>query len=134
MTMHTSRASLMRSLRDHANRFDAESNARKRDALDRLAKRPLVADAALADYHDALLFIGAHPPDANTLKRAEAEFKRLSVFLKGERGRHTAALADRGLCRVWTRSRASRTTATDGCWCMRTAEWRWITAESRCST
>ncbi len=97
MTMNTSRASLMRSLRDHANRFDAESNARKRDALDRLAKRPLVADAALADYHDALLFIGAHPPDANTLKRVEAEFKRLSVFLKGERGRHTAALADRGL-------------------------------------
>ena len=97
MTMNTSRASLMRSLRDHANRFDAESNARKRDALDRLAKRPLVADAALADYHDALLFIGAHPPDANTLKRVEAEFKRLSVLLKGERGRHTAALADRGL-------------------------------------
>ena len=30
MTMNTSRASLMRSLRDHANRFDAESNARKR--------------------------------------------------------------------------------------------------------
>ena len=73
------------------------NRTRKRDALDRLAKRPLVADAALAEYHDALLFIGAHPPDANTLKRVEAEFKRLSVFLKGERGRHTAALADRGL-------------------------------------
>lgn len=65
--------------------------------MDRLAKLPLVADAALADYHDALLFIGAHPPDANTLKRVEAELKRLSVLLKGERGRHTAALADRGL-------------------------------------
>ena len=37
------------------------------------------------------------PPDANTLKRVEAEFKRLSVLLKGEPGRHTAALADRAL-------------------------------------
>ena len=65
--------------------------------MDRLPKLPLVAEEALADCHDALLFIGAHPPDANTLKRVEAEFKRLSVLLKGERGRHTAALDDRGL-------------------------------------
>lgn len=65
--------------------------------MDRLAKLPLVADAARADCNDALLFIGAHPPDANTLRRVEAEFKRLWVLLKGERGRHTAALDDRGL-------------------------------------
>ena len=97
MSQNASRTRLLRSLRETANRFDADSAARKRDALARLAKLPLVADAALADYADTLLFIAAHPPDADTLKQVEAEFRRLAAFLKSRRGKHPAALADRGL-------------------------------------
>ncbi|HOB66791.1 hypothetical protein [Ottowia sp.] len=97
MSQNASRTRLQRSLRETANRFDADSAARKRDALARLAKLPLVADAALADYADTLLFIAAHPHDADTLKQVEAEFRRLAAFLKSRRGKHPAALADRGL-------------------------------------
>ena len=97
MTKNTSRHSLLRTLRETANRFDTDSVSRKRDALARLAKLPLVADAALADYHDTLLFMAAHPPDAGTLKQVEAEFTRLTTLLKRQRGKHPAALAERGL-------------------------------------
>ena len=97
MTKNTSRTSLLRSLRETANRFDAESAARRRDALTRLVSLPLFMDAALADYHDTLLFAAAHPSDADSLKQVEAEFARLAAFLKAKRGKHAAALADRGL-------------------------------------
>jgi len=97
MSQNASRTRLLRSLRETANRFDADSAGRKRDALARLAKLPLAADAALADYHDTLLFIAAHPPDEAVRGMVERELRRLAVWLKARRGRHLAAWADRGM-------------------------------------
>jgi hypothetical protein len=102
-----SRTALLRTLRESANRFDADANARKRAALQSLSVLPLKADAALADYHDTLLFIAAHPPDQATLTLAEREFKRLAAFLKTLQGRHPAALDGRGMPWVDTVTRFS---------------------------
>ena len=97
MAQAPSRSALLRTLRESANRFDAESSQRKREALQRLMALPLAADAALADYHDTLLFIAAHPPDEAVRGMVERELRRLAVWLKARRGRHLAAWADRGM-------------------------------------
>jgi hypothetical protein len=97
MAMTSSRGALLHTLRECANRFDADSNLRKRDALARLAALPLKADAALADYHDTLLFIAAHPPNEALRRAVEREFRRLAAFIKPLRGRHPTAWAERGM-------------------------------------
>ncbi|MDR2153737.1 MAG: hypothetical protein LBE78_01725 [Burkholderiaceae bacterium] len=102
-----SRSALLRALRETANRFDADANARKRAALLRLAALPLKAAAALADYYDTLLFIAAHPPDTATHALVAREFKRIAAFLKALRAQPRPALADRGLPWVDTVSRFS---------------------------
>lgn len=97
MAQAPSRSALLRTLRESANRFDAESSQRKREALQRLMALPLAADAALADYHDTLLFIAAHPSDEAVRGMVERELRRLAAWLKARRGRHLAAWADRGM-------------------------------------
>ncbi len=97
MVTTLSRAALLRTLREGANRFDAESNARKQDTLRRLARLALPLDGALADYYDTLLFIAAHPPSDAVRELVEGEFHRIAALLKTKRGKHPAALADRGL-------------------------------------
>ena len=59
MPSRPSRATLLRTLHDSAARFDAASNAQRRDALRRLSALPLKADATLGAYHDTLLFLAA---------------------------------------------------------------------------
>ncbi|MDR2013445.1 MAG: hypothetical protein LBQ20_10540 [Rhodanobacter sp.] len=97
MSKSVSRGALLRILRETANRFDADSNTRKREALERMSAQLLKADALLADYHDTLLFIAAHPPDRAMHDRVEREFKRLASFLKTQRGRHPEELVGRGM-------------------------------------
>ena len=107
MPSRPSRATLLRTLHDSAARFDAASNAQRRDALRRLSALPLKADATLGAYHDTLLFLAAHPPDAATLAQVEREFRRIARFLKALRGSHPAVLAERGLPWVDTVTRFS---------------------------
>jgi hypothetical protein len=120
MKKSVSRSALLRTLRESANRFDDVSNALKRDALERLSGQPLKADAALADYHDTLLFMAAHPPDAATHVMVRREFKRIAAFLKAQRGHHPKALSDRGMPWVDTVTRFSH----DGV--------RWLMAHPHC--
>lgn len=72
-------------LRENANRFDAASSALVKSLLSQLAAMPLPATKELVDYHDYLLFISAYPGNAAILKMANAELKRMTVFLQKQR-------------------------------------------------
>ena len=133
MAQAPSRSALLRTLRESANRFDAESSQRKREALQRLMALPLAADAALADYHDTLLFIAAHPPDEAVRGMVERELRRLAVWLKARRGRHLAAWADRGMPWVDTVTRFTHD-CVRWLWGTRTARSCPIAMTSRCWT
>ena len=114
------RARLVRELRASASRFDAAATARKQLALQQLRKLPLAEDQALLDYHDALLFLAAHPSDAAMQRSIESEFARLAAFLKPRRGRHKPLLANHGLPWVDTTTRFSHD-------CL-----RWLLAHPQC--
>ena len=104
-TTPRSRADLLRALRECANRFDSDANARRRDLLRALSKQPLPSGEALADYHDVLLFTLAHPADAATLKQAEGDMARIAAQLKRLRNQRPAVPLDRGLPWVETVTR-----------------------------
>jgi hypothetical protein len=81
-----------------APRFDAgPAHDRKRRALAGVARTTLRDGATLVRYHDCLLYLLAHPSDAALARAVEAELARLARHLRQRRGRHGAALSDRGL-------------------------------------
>ena len=94
-------------LRDVAHRFDAAAHAGKCVALLKVSRTPLRDSAALPRYHALLLFLRAHPSDATLLARVEAEFRRISGFLRQRRGSHRQALDGEGLPFVDTTTRFS---------------------------
>jgi hypothetical protein len=85
--------------------FNPEAAAAKQAALARLHRVPLPGGPALAGYHDALLFLSAHPSDAAMQRLALAELRRLAAHLKARRGRHDPALHNLGLPHVATTTR-----------------------------
>ena len=87
----------LRALRAVQNHFDADARETQRKALAALASLPLPATAALADYHDSLLFLAAHTGDVDLERRVAAEFARIERFVKQRRGRIPAAWQDRGM-------------------------------------
>ena len=95
--MNKSLKSAIDRLRAALPRFDAAGHAAKHDALQRLARLPLADGAALVPYHEALLFLRAHPSDRAMLTQVEAQFRRLAAFLRAGRGRHGAHLQEQGL-------------------------------------
>jgi hypothetical protein len=84
-------------LRASAHRFDGAAHEAKREALARMSKVPLRDGAALARYHELLLFLLAHPGNPAQLARIEAELRRMAAFLRRCRGRHGAKLYGEGL-------------------------------------
>jgi hypothetical protein len=94
-------------LRDAAPRFDAEGRAAIAQALAVLAAAPLRAGEPLRQYHALLLFLRAHPPDAPTLARVEAEFTRLARFVKRLPPRLREAHVNEGLPHAPTLTRFS---------------------------
>ncbi len=87
----------LRALRAVQNHFDADGREAQRRWLAALATTALPTTAALADYHDALLFLAAHPGDADLERRVELEFARLERHTKKQRARAVAAWEDRGM-------------------------------------
>ncbi len=73
-------ASALRALRDAAYRFDDTGRAAAAQVLADLAAVPLPAGPALARYHDLLLFLRAHPPDALGLRQVESDLRHLVDF------------------------------------------------------
>jgi hypothetical protein len=86
-----------KALRAAQNKFDAAARLTQRALLDELRALPLPGSAVLADYHDSLLFMAAHPGDAALSALVEKEFKRIERFLKVFRGNRPSAWEDRGL-------------------------------------
>lgn len=86
-----------RRLRAVALRFDADGATAKREGLHRLARAPLAETASLPSLYETLLFLRAHPSDRVMLALVEAEFARLTSFLRRGRGRHGARLHEHGL-------------------------------------
>jgi hypothetical protein len=89
--------SRLRALRAVQNRFDADARETQRGLLEAIAAMPLPATAALADYHDSLLFLAAHPGDVDLERRVEREFVRIERAMKRHRSRVPAACMDRGM-------------------------------------
>lgn len=89
----------LRALRAVQNHFDAQARETQRSHLDALSKTMLPTTAALADYHDTLLFLAAHPGDADLERRVEREFARLERHAKkhARNAKATAAWEDRGM-------------------------------------
>ena len=110
----------VKALREVANRFDAEADGRKLEALRVLRRTALVPQAALLQYHDTLLFTCAHPPDAAVLTLVERELQRLSAFMKAHGRRQAPLLQNEGLPFAATLTRFSH----DGL--------RWLLAHPHC--
>lgn len=89
--------SRLRALRAVQNRFDAAARETQRGLLGAIAAMPLPASAALADYHDSLLFLAAHPGDADLERRVAREFARIERTMKRHRSSVPAACEDRGM-------------------------------------
>lgn len=100
----------LRALRDAAFRFDDGGRADVARQLASLAAKPLPAGAALARYHELLLFLRAHPPDAAALRRIEAELRRLAARVKGLPPAARERLVNEGLPHADTLTRLSHDT------------------------
>ena len=88
-------------LRTVQNKFDRDSIERQRACLGKLARVAFPLNEATAQYHDALLFLAAHPHDPGLERRVGAELARLERFLKARRReRPVAAWEDRGMAWV----------------------------------
>ena len=88
-------------LRSVQNKFDPESVERQRACLGQLARLAFPLSEATAQYHDGLLFLAAHPHDAELERSVAAELARLERFLKSCRhGRPVPAWADQGMAYV----------------------------------
>lgn len=61
---------------------DDAAHAAKRAALQRVAALRPTPGPALVAYHDALLFLAAHPSDAALLRLVQREFVRIASFLR----------------------------------------------------
>ena len=71
-----------KTLRDIANRFDAESCALKISILKDMALNRIPFTGALSSYYETLLFIMAFPSDKKIFDLAEREVLRLAEILK----------------------------------------------------
>jgi hypothetical protein len=90
-------AAALRALRDAAYRFDETGRTAAAQGLADLAALPLPAVPALARYHDLLLFLRAHPPDAPGLRHIESELRRLARHVKALPAAAREALVNEGL-------------------------------------
>lgn len=81
--------------------FNARSRAKRHRLLTQCAQDPFDAVRDLRDYHDALLFIAAYPDDADMLRRANAELRRIARITRdihqSNRRREIDRLADSGM-------------------------------------
>jgi len=85
-------------LRAALHRFDGDGHAAKHKALSQLARLRLSeAGATLLPYHEALLFLRAHPSDRAMLAQVEAQLGRLATLLRAGRGRLAEPLQEQGL-------------------------------------
>lgn len=84
-------------LRRQMNRFDAASVTQVRKALEKIRALPLQQCQALLDYHEALLFLSAHPADRALLAMVNRGLRRLAQFLRQQRPRHIPLLSNEGL-------------------------------------
>lgn len=94
-------------LREVAVRFDAASHDARRAALARLRALPLPRDAALAAYHDSLLFVRAHPADAREAHAVDRELARVAAFLRAGHARQPESWDAVGLPHVTATARYS---------------------------
>lgn len=101
MSSPVSFKSIVGALRSVQNKFDRDSIERQRTCLEQLARVAFPLNGATADYHDALLFLAAHPHDPELERRVAAELARLERFLKARRHeRPVAAWEDQGMAYV----------------------------------
>lgn len=77
-------AALAGALRKLLGRFDADSVTHQRALVRALAVAPLPRGAALVTYHDALLFLAAHPFDDAMAHDVERGMARIERFLKSQ--------------------------------------------------
>ncbi|MBK8266872.1 MAG: hypothetical protein IPK83_00615 [Planctomycetes bacterium] len=73
-----SRSALTHLLHDMRTRFDASSRNQRRELLKKAASQPIPDLASLRSHHDTLLFIAAHPDDADMRRRADRELNRIA--------------------------------------------------------
>lgn len=90
-------SSAVRGVRAAAQRLGSDAEPALQQALQRASSSALGAGTALLAYHEALLFIRAHPPSRRVLTRVEAEFRRIARFMKARRGRRDPRLENHGL-------------------------------------
>lgn len=90
-----------------ARRFDADGLVAQQQALARVAAAPLPLGKALLGYHEALLFLRAHPSSPALLRQVEGELTRLAKFLQAQRGQVPEVLHNHGLPFVPTATRFS---------------------------
>ncbi|MBL0170926.1 MAG: hypothetical protein IPP90_09375 [Gemmatimonadaceae bacterium] len=79
------------------SRFDADAIADTREYVRRLQRTPLRGTATLSEYHECLLFLRAHPSDADMVRLVDASLTRLATFLRKRRSGHAEAPDSVGL-------------------------------------
>jgi hypothetical protein len=99
----------VRALRATLASFGRDARAVRRAGLDDAARRPFADPAALAEYHDLMLFVVAHPASRVEHAHAGRQLIRVAAAARviAERGRaaERRALAQSGL--AWTEVRAA---------------------------
>ena len=89
--------SAVAALRADCPRFDAAGDTAKAACLGQLRKLALPGTKALLAYHEALLFLCAHPSNPAMRVTVEAEMRRIAAFMRARRGRHAKRLDNEGL-------------------------------------
>lgn len=89
-------------LRAAATRFGDDARRAKADLLASLRKRGLVRPRVLLDYHDALLFVAAHPDDAAIAALAVRELARCAEAARAVAAAASGKAALRGSGIAWS--------------------------------
>lgn len=88
---------LLNQLKSVCNKFDGESNESKLIFLETLSTKPIPFNKNTSEYLNVLLFLCAHPGNAETLILAESELKRMSLALKKASRKEKTQLENSGL-------------------------------------
>jgi hypothetical protein len=88
---------LLNQLKSICNKFDGESNEAKIIFLETLSTKPIPFNKNTSEYLNVLLFLCAHPGNAETLILAESELTRMSLALKKASRREKTQFENSGL-------------------------------------
>jgi len=84
-------------LRRVYSRFDADARARTMERLQAMRGLALPANTKLPIYYECLLFLRAYPANANMLRLAVSELRRVSTRLRTDTRRHPALVEQLGM-------------------------------------